>query len=244
MHEFFLLLLPYHKACMYSCVFSLRGGVVWVDNFSQILAWAIPDNQRESFRACLWTVEMCKGHPLCRNQDMMWNMSYHEDGSPFEAMPTSFLPYIDSQITYTTDLSLTVNRNQYADALCVKAKLQNIPLKFHPTTGWDEKSGIPKAEWESARRIAPLKPDGARFMTPKMLYAYNIGSNAGLVMYLRKYYNDNKSTHRYGVLISDCNIFFRTVKVKTSHMILGLLFLIVCQVIKTQTTKKKKKKYY
>jgi hypothetical protein len=85
-------------------------------------------------------------------------------------------------------------------------------------------------------RIVPIRPDEKTEVKqpvfyPDRLMGFNVSSNPGLIYVLRSVFNETSDRSNYRILVSDCNVFLRAIKVKSmfssSSSHLSLLSVII-----------------
>jgi hypothetical protein len=85
-------------------------------------------------------------------------------------------------------------------------------------------------------RIVPIRPEEKTEVKqpvfyPDRLMGFNVSSNPGLIYVLRSVFNETSDRSNYRILVSDCNVFLRAIKVKSifssSSSHLSLLSVII-----------------
>ena len=177
--------------------------VIWIDNYSKILACQKPKGDR-TFKMNLWTVVVGKSHPLC---DL-----------PLLSAPRTTESSFYSKMSHWPSkranhfLRLMKNMREKID-WAHELKVAVVPLK-------PDARDIDGAECVNVEESTRMKNalvhvvDGPRHLVPIDLMRWNIGSNEGLYKVLEDL-NENISVPpgNLQVIVSDCNIFARIIKV-------------------------------
>jgi hypothetical protein len=153
---------------------------------------------------CLWTgaaVVQVDGLP-----SLSMRLQRLPDGSVMSAMP----PYICTSyfLTYMKAIVAAVDVAgifHLDTSIVSRYNVNNVPCK--PVPDMIREPGL--------TALLAKSPDGLQNWFPKGLVRRNIGSNAGLMKILRDFVIDIELTDppKYGIILADINIFWRTLKV-------------------------------
>lgn len=184
--------------------------VLWMDNYSHIYRIQHLIRKTGPYRSCLWAGEAvhqyhCPDHPVSLNY-----ISDPRTNRRVLAMPPDLFHELDS-------IKITLARrdgegNRYYDSsLCVKYKVNNVPLK--PEVN-------PEVNPQLAELLAEGR-DGLKYFHPMHIYQLNPGSDVGLHRYAAgiayRIKNVAEMKNRYIPLKVDSNIFYRWLPVRLHY---------------------------
>ena len=179
---------------------SQKPHVIWLDNFSKIIARSVPSLRGGVFSQCLWTGVALFTHPNPNINDKI----RYSDNNVIPAMPDSIFTHRESVID-TIKYVIGNDHDYFQRSLVNKYQVNNIPLKVDVKRYPDmaNKMNHPANSFDN--------------VYPSDMIDVNIGSNVGLVSIIRKIYNDHGmadgSCSRYITLNVDENIYYRILKV-------------------------------
>ena len=170
--------------------------VMWIDNFSKSYAVAMQSVTTGAWRDCNWTGRGMKCYAGI-HVDIKLTMD--------SVMPDNiFSESIVSAVMSEMKVCQTDGWKRLRSSLVQKFKVNNIPLKPIPD---------PKYHPELCDVLLDSK-DGLSAFHPLDILSHNIGSNRGLLLVLKQI-DDQRSDDmdRMEMLVADCNIFMRVMKV-------------------------------
>ena len=220
---------------------KLKPHTIWIDNFSKLRAFQIPNLGHGAFANCLWTgmaIRTCEeldqtSLALKRTNDII------TPAMPLELIADTTRDDVFELITMYGDLILdkTLDKTKRApcrmelfeNSLVHTWKVNNVPLK-------PEANNVTRTRHKQA---ITNKCDSLKNLYPDSILKWNVGSNEGLAQVLRKVYEDAgihvSDPHKYTVLNADCNIFDRIVKVQC--LIFGVVWFKFCNCMITTSSK-------
>lgn len=171
---------------------KLKCGVQWIDNYSKIMPYAFPSTSTSLLSKCLWTVT---GY-LVSTVPKPPSLRVLGD---FSAMPLEL----------------------------INPEIEEIFVNLYDTFENEDPFLFYDDSVSKLIRCVPLRPDNKAdvkqpIFYPDRLIGVNISSNPGLIHVLRAIYNETTDRTHYRVLVSDCNVFLRAIKVTF------MIFLFVC----------------
>ena len=187
---------------------SKEFSVVWMDNYSKILACQKPRGQR-TFNMNLWTVVVGKTHP---HNDLPLltaaRMSSGDFCSKLSRWPSK------KPMRWVTLIRNMPEKTDWSHAL----KVAVVPLKPDVRDVQELKS-ISEVERKQFQKALSNVVDGPRHLVPIDLLPWNVGSNQGLFSVMQHLYENKRvPPGNLQVIVSDCNIFARIVKVEKHLM--------------------------
>jgi len=205
--------------------------IEWADNFSDTYAASMPTGSAP-FKLCLWTVIMAKRHPVFAPN---FRLHYRQDGTLIPAMPKRPLHYAT---TIEREMTTIVSRGMFLhdSSITLKLDVRNVPLKPWLKKNREDESKelkdfLTQDRYNHLQRVFASRHDGPTFMQPLKLASYNIGSNSGLLHYLKDAHSRFIGRNKYTVIVTDCNIFMRIAKAshsRTLNVALQLYININC----------------
>jgi len=174
---------------------KLRCGVQWIDNYSKIMPYAFPSTSTSLLSKCLWTVT---GYLV----STIPNPPSLRILGDFAAMPLEL----------------------------INPGIEEIFLNLYDTFEKEDHFLFYDESVSKMIRCVPLRPDNKADVKPPIFYpdrllGVNISSNPGLIHVLRAVFNETADRSRYRVLVSDCNVFLRAMKVVLNVLFGCILFI-------------------
>lgn len=125
-----------------------------------------------------------------------------------------FKPKHVARVVRDSKSILRTGFERHLNSMATRWNVRDIPVKPNMLQGGLEPEDLSDEE-RSIHQTRTLHPDGPTYMKPMHLYEYNIGSNSGLVSYMKQLYAERKETKSTGirVVLCDCNIYWRIMKV-------------------------------
>lgn len=173
---------------------------IWVDNFSHTWKVSLPDITSSTYTDANWTgvcVRKYVGPPL----DMLARLDHGQEIIPAMPSKDEFFANISHFVSQLNELD---QREFIDDALVTEFKIDTVPMKLRVSE-----------DHRFRQLLREANTDMSTFL-PVDLLKYNIGSNAGLVQFWKSYYEEHierKPIKKYKTVMSDVNIFFRSLKV-------------------------------
>ena len=202
--------------CLCSSSF-MKPSVIWIDNFSKIVARQTPSVDLgvfSSMLSCGMAVRVYDG------QEVSMDLVQNDDGSIVSAMPVDLFP-LPEHVLKTFVFADVQLDDLFTDCLAHIYDVQCVPPKLDPS----------KVDDEALRKRMSTSRDGLSRLETNGIIPLNPGSNAGLVKILKHLQTEHGLTSRgkYFILSADLNIFMRTLKVCVRFNSFCVVSLLACR---------------
>jgi hypothetical protein len=178
-----------------------------MDNFSKMWRMRMIGLSEEAMKNCLWSCVAYKKFPYQDRVSM--NHMHTRSGEVIPAMPMWPFDLMDVLVKFMLQATQAPDGSMlhlYNDSLMVAWEAASVPL-----------AGNLASMPEPYRSSTAAANDRMDNLYPRGLEKENIGSNKGLALILRRFYDDRKMAtphcKRYSALSVDVNIFDRMLKV-------------------------------
>ena len=162
----------------------------------------IPTIAKDIFSSCLWTGVSVFTTELQEGVD---KIRLDQDGVLIPAMPHDLFKDVNAVISTVQLLNMS-SRGYYDQSMVKQYDISSVPPK------------VDIKKFTEFKDVYESKPHSLRNVKPKELIELNIGSNAGLLVILKRLYDNHQMNtdecERYITLNVDENIYYRILKVK------------------------------
>ncbi len=178
--------------------------VTWVDNFSKNYASNLQSIAQGSYQGCLWT-----GEAIMSTGTILGAPPLVNDLTTAVAVPGNlFNDRVLARGAHTLRVAMKTMTTFERNSICTQFNVNNLPPL--PVIGPDHHDSDLKERISNGSR-------GLQHFMPVALHSDNIGSNDGLMMFMRRTYDTAMGEHitqrRVRFILADVNIFKRMMKV-------------------------------
>ena len=188
---------------------------LWIDNYSKMSRWQIPNLDSGAYKSCLWTGFAVKSWTNILDPSDEIDMTVRQSPSlqRVPAMPEKLFDAWPRFVESYKQMESCSDVYRLQNSFVQNWQVNNVPLK--PT---------PETCNERYRTALAQSTDSMDSLFPEKLIDINVGENEGLVKICRNLLKEHQEqcqrnmSERYLVLNVDCNIFDRMLKVSAPFL--------------------------